>query len=663
MRLKVNIEIADARNKEFIDNLHIPLQQPISTDTVREGAKRLEFILETCQPGLVPDAPLLGALLDLKGPVVARAMIFLEVSHFVHRLNRGQWPEWIRSGMPMKATSAPLGRGTPSGLRATLKIQKTAGKLFYHWAEVPMLTLLGRLHDTLSFKAINARLVEILDSEKEKAPMTGHFDEQKRIELRINDELEDFLDESVVNKTGDECPNALKLIAVMLLLEITTFLCETYPSITKKVSHSRQVYSQNEQRISFCTADENESSSDSNSNRDDSGIGGEKKNSHRKTRGSSSTGSEDVIHGDHIEVPDFKTGLTVNDPSLAENQGKEDADNDLNYSMNFPWIQVYGEQLPLEGAYDRRKALIYNVSDKIKERTFGIRPKMRRTSLEGVVQKSTLSQASQRKHSTSDKQSSIEMKDKNGERRLSEKRKVDKDRNSHKLMLKYVRLQVDTTSTFIVCAVKQPTATVDLLVNQLQHYDVDFRISAVLRFYTLWRNRFHPWLFMEEGAQAVFKAPPPNIDFSLPSPPVGQMHAVAKDLPWMPQIKTKLQELTLKADTASQSIMTMTKTRRKQKQEIYRRTLQHAEEAKCAERMKYFLLSTSVIQQAAYEPALFQMVSSNTMPTENEDGEAHVGKQIPVAQPLFPSCLCSVVPHFLQLLDDAGVNSEGTSGT
>lgn len=73
-----------------------------------------------------------------KAPVIARAMIFLECSYFVHRCNKGLWPDWLRMNMPHVRISsvAPLGRGTPSGLRRANLMLRNAGKMFYLWAEV-----------------------------------------------------------------------------------------------------------------------------------------------------------------------------------------------------------------------------------------------------------------------------------------------------------------------------------------------------------------------------------------------------------------------------------------------------------------------------------------------------------------------------------------------
>lgn len=56
--------------------------------------------------------------------------------------------------------------------------------------------------------------------------------------------------------------------------------------------------------------------------------------------------------------------------------------------------------------------------------------------------------------------------------------------------------------------------------------------------------------------------------------------------------------------------MTMTKTRRKQKQEMMNRALRLAEERKIEERRAQAFTSIPLPMQAAFEPALFQPVDS-----------------------------------------------------
>lgn len=63
--------------------------------------------------------------------------------------------------------------------------------------------------------------------------------------------------------------------------------------------------------------------------------------------------------------------------------------------------------------------------------------------------------------------------------------------------------------------------------------------------------------------------------------------------------------------------MTMTRTRRKQKQEMVRQAVHESNERESSLRQKFPFRATAIVQQAAYEPALFhhqtqQVVADNT---------------------------------------------------
>ncbi|VDM36879.1 unnamed protein product [Toxocara canis] len=224
-------------------------------------------------------------------------------------------------------------------------------------------------------------------------------------------------------------------------------------------------------------------------------------------------------------------------------------------------------------------------------------------------------------------------------------------------------------SLFIVTAVRCPEATVAVMRKELSSADASIRTAGIRRFHALWRNRFHVWLKMEDGAQLNFKVPPPGIDFTLPSPPIGQSQCAVVDPPWMPHVKNKVEELSLKEEeqATSQTIMTMTRTRRKQKQEMVKRAVREAEERQCALRQKFPLRATAIVQQAAYEPALFHhQLTAQQIANDGsgEEGEMHTSssrQQMPVAQPLFPSSILSVVPTVIEMLDDVQVDANGIS--
>lgn len=105
-----------------------------------------------------------------------------------------------------------------SGVRRTHILQRAAGRMFYQWGEV-----------------LGMRLEEILTNERQTYAQIDATlaDHEKQNELIQQDEEEDFFDESSVNPNGTDCPPALKLIACLILYEITAFLRETYQTLPK----------------------------------------------------------------------------------------------------------------------------------------------------------------------------------------------------------------------------------------------------------------------------------------------------------------------------------------------------------------------------------------------------------------------------------------------
>lgn len=100
-------------------------------------------------------------------------------------------------------------------------------------------------------------------------------------------------------------------------------------------------------------------------------------------------------------------------------------------------------------------------------------------------------------------------------------------------------------SLFIVAAVRAPNQASEIMNNGLQHSNSSVRINAILRFQVLWKLRYQVWPRMEEAAHMTFKVPPPGIEFTLPSPKIGIESLPVVDPPWMPQVKTKVEEVTI----------------------------------------------------------------------------------------------------------------------
>lgn len=125
----------------------------------------------------------------------------------------------MKLNFPMFRPSGPLPpRGNSTGIRRSHIMQRAAGKMFHQWAEV-----------------LGQRLEELINEDKNLEPQIAAMilDEQKQKELLMQDEEEDFLDEASINTYGSSCPMALRLIACVLLHEITAFLRETYQTLPK----------------------------------------------------------------------------------------------------------------------------------------------------------------------------------------------------------------------------------------------------------------------------------------------------------------------------------------------------------------------------------------------------------------------------------------------
>lgn len=154
-------------------------------------------------------------------PLITRASLLLECANYVHQCNHGQWPSWIKQNLTSFRPSGPnIGARVPlsSSVRRTHILQRAAGKMFYQWGEV-----------------IGMRLEEMLANERQNFDRIDSTlgDPDRQNELIQQDEEEDFLDESSVNPNGNDCPPALKLIACLILYEITAFLRETYQTLPK----------------------------------------------------------------------------------------------------------------------------------------------------------------------------------------------------------------------------------------------------------------------------------------------------------------------------------------------------------------------------------------------------------------------------------------------
>ena len=124
-----------------------------------QGLAYYRFFMDSLPPASIPDVSFMGAFLELDAPVLSKAAFLLQTAHFVHKCNRKEWPEWLKSNLgPASGGGPPLsaGAGGPSGTtgatgssasysymkslsnvtRRNKRYQLAAASMFAAWAEV-----------------------------------------------------------------------------------------------------------------------------------------------------------------------------------------------------------------------------------------------------------------------------------------------------------------------------------------------------------------------------------------------------------------------------------------------------------------------------------------------------------------------------------------------
>ncbi|XP_020299995.1 protein unc-80 homolog isoform X4 [Pseudomyrmex gracilis] len=834
-----SVELGETcRESEFVV---LKERRLVPRTAVFDGMLRFSFLLETCQPGSIPDSHLMASLLDLPyAPVVSRACMILECAHLVHQCNRGHWPTWMKHNFPMFRPSVPINnRSSSTALRRVHILQRTAGKLFYQWAE-----------------AIGARLEEFLAEDKVNIDQVTSIvsDESKQRDLVLEDEEEDFLDDASINGYGSQCPFALRLVACILLLEVTAFLRETYQTLPKasklltkerpppwermysreanrrwSVALSSMGHSQTsaqslqsiagdrdivaERKISFVLYEpDNESEGSSKSTvtiqgeemqniekekvkrvqapqgrpfllrRSTAGTGSFKKRSlklRRNTKEGKDTECEayTVKRADSIQskrkVSSFSDRSDTSEPGvggevsgeespgiLSDDQPPEspsDSNETDETNKNFPWMKVlahftnsfnffcshqnfchpfchrrqmracsrliksvrkiYGEEFGIlngsglfeVGTHKREDSKKDKRSRKVSDQTSTQVSPVRRKDSVGRKYKIDKNLDGSQTGRLAHRDSSKDLAEQDSERgkEFSKKSKCDieESKESPPPILKYIKTQVkdafhaplatlikgavvmpeemfvevlpvawelllesnqevaaSAAALFIISAVRAPNQASDLMHKSLQHSNTSVRINAILRFQVLWKLRYQVWPRMEEAAHLTFKVPPPGIEFTLPSPKIGIESLPVVDPPWMPQVKTKVEEVTIDHER-HRSLVTATKTRKKQQTELIKKALQAQDDKRREERENFLITTIPITVQAAYEPS--------PVGDDHDEGNAgdEEGETIPrnmlhhgqSALSLFPSSLCSAIVQIINLLDDPAVSDDGNA--
>lgn len=200
----------------------------------------------------MPDPPLIAALMELKSPVLGRAVLLLECAHFIHRCNRNDWPEWVRSNFAQNramsgvttTTGGGITRSVQGGSRKVFLMQRAAGRSFYDWAV-----------QVVYAKKIAYTYFRLLQGYKNFSKKKRSNQKLKRIKggsnflmilktfsMIVSPKywLEIFKILGTVNDgAGEHCPPALQLMACLVLYQITAFLRETFQLIPRSKPSQR----------------------------------------------------------------------------------------------------------------------------------------------------------------------------------------------------------------------------------------------------------------------------------------------------------------------------------------------------------------------------------------------------------------------------------------
>uniref|UniRef100_W5KQ91 Unc-80 homolog, NALCN channel complex subunit n=1 Tax=Astyanax mexicanus TaxID=7994 RepID=W5KQ91_ASTMX len=696
-------------SQEAIKNKNI-----VNLGAIRQGMKRFQFLLNCCEPGTIPDASILAAALDLEAPVVARASLFLECARFVHRCNRGNWPEWMK-GHHVNITKRGLSRGRSpvAGNKRNNKLQWNAAKHFYQWGD-----------------AIGTRLSELCHSDSESpANILGFiYDDESKRRARKEDEEEDFLDDNTVNPSKCACPFALKMAACQLLLEITTFLRETFPCLPRPRTEPLVDLESCRLKISFAGILDDEDGHDS-------------LNSSSHTLKSDTACDEKKSSQEPLGSP-----WSASEPSIEPEGGGSTGGVEDNYHRNMSWLHImillcnqqsficthvdfchprcYQRHSRSCARLVRAIKLLYGETvDSLRENSSGISINTRAKKSKECSDKSCLRTPSMKRRPTD---SSAEGKKDSGMLKYIRTQVMSLAPAPLSLLIKAAPILTDdmygdiqpaawelllsvdehiaaaAAAMFLLCAVKVPDAVTEMMMAEFQHSEASQRINSVLKFYTIWRFRYQVWPRMEEGAQQIFKIPPPSINFTLPSPILGMPCVPMFDPPWVPINAGTVPDAI--SEDQSKSFSARAVSRSHQRAEHILKNMQQEEEKRRLGREASIITAIPIAQEACYEPtcspppeqeeeedvvnlasrrlsvspscassnshrnysfrrgsvwSVRSVVSAEDDENTTEHTPTHHMLQPP--QSVFPACICAAVLPIVHLMEDGDVREDGVA--
>ncbi|KAA8579733.1 hypothetical protein FQN60_006826 [Etheostoma spectabile] len=661
----------------------------------------------------------------------------------------------IRQGMKRFQGRSPI-----VGNKRNQKLQWNAAKHFCQWGD-----------------AIGTRLSELCHSDSESpANILGYiFDEETKRRMRKEDEEEDYLDDNTVNPTKCGCPFALKMAACQLLLEITTFLRETFPCLPRPRAeplvdldscrmrldpdHGRHRY---ERKISFAGILDDEDGHDSlNSSshtlKSDTTcdekkpqevqapirkirIGGSRllqikgarsfrvkkggslssirragslKSTKMPRQDSESENEEGLLSQTQSRdtVTDIGSPFSTSEPSIEpEGQGSGGAED--NYHRNMSWLHIMillcNQQSFICTHIDFCHPRCYQHHSRSCARLVRAIKLVYGETVDSLREDNASSgnigaraKKSKEVMSLSPAPLSLLIK---AAPILTDDMYGDIQPAAWELLLSVdEHMAAAAAAMFLLCAVKVPDAVTEMMMAEFQHQEACQRINSILKFYTLWRFRYQVWPRMEEGAQQIFKIPPPSINFTLPSPILGMPCVPIFDPPWVPQNTGSVQDPI--NEDQSKSFSARAVSRSHQRAEHILKNLQQEEEKRRLGREASIITAIPVAQESCYEPtcspppeqeeeaeevvnlasrrlsvspscassnshrnysfrrgsvwSVRSLASAEDEENTTEHTPTHHMLQPP--QAVFPACICAAVLPIVHLMEDGEVREDGVA--
>ncbi|CAF3405487.1 unnamed protein product [Rotaria sp. Silwood1] len=214
-------------------------------------------------------------------------------------------------------------------------------------------------------------------------------------------------------------------------------------------------------------------------------------------------------------------------------------------------------------------------------------------------------------------------------------------------------------ATMVILTAARANHLVEKLIHtEMENSSVLIRYNAILKFQILWRFRHQFWIRLEDGAHSMMKILPPSIEFVLPSPTLGLANLQTVDPPWMPYVKTLVQQVALNQEEV-RAVVTTSKTRKKHQQELLHSALMTEEISKRVARENFSMSIVSMLQAASFEPLLYQLRDDEEEAYIDDDRIVDSSIQLCQAQGTFPSVFGAAIFHLVEMLEDEEIIENG----